>query len=140
VILVDQLFFPSFPFFFFPFLKKPKNKNIIGNLIVPEKNNGIKLELFVFDVFPFVNSMAVLECPREEEFSPLKNKAGPGVVDSAETSRHDILTENKKWVEAIGGHIEGDVEISPSVSYNGEGLESLKGVTLQGPKVIESLP
>lgn len=38
--------------------------------ITPEENNGIKLESFIFDVFPFSKRMAVLDVLREEEFAP----------------------------------------------------------------------
>ena len=45
---------------------------------------GIKLEKFVFDVFEFADSLAVLEMLRGDIFSPLKNKSG---ANSAETCR-----------------------------------------------------
>ena len=52
-----------------------------GELVKPTASNGIKLELFIFDVFPYSQSMSVLEVERASEFSALKNKTG---VDSAE--------------------------------------------------------
>ncbi|CAD6886180.1 unnamed protein product [Tilletia controversa] len=98
----------------------------------PTKPNGMKLELFVFDVFPFVDPparFAVHEVPREEEFSPLKNGKGAG-SDCPETSRRDLLALQKTWLQSVEGVevAEGvEVEISPLISYAGEGLEQYKG-------------
>jgi UDP-N-acetylglucosamine/UDP-N-acetylgalactosamine diphosphorylase len=115
--------------------KKIKHVDETGNPIVPTSNNGIKLELFIFDVFPFTKAFKCLEVPREDEFSPLKNKQGD---DSPATSRQHILAQHKRWVESVGGIVDGEVEISPLVSYGGEGLEVLKGKTVQGH--LTSLP
>ena len=41
--------------------------------MVPEKPNGYKKELFIFDSFKFTANSAVVCVPRELEFSPLKN-------------------------------------------------------------------
>lgn len=93
-----------------------------GNTIKPEKPNGIKLEQFVFDVFPMtpLDKFASIEVKREDEFSPLKNARGTG-EDDADTSKRDILQQGKRWVEAAGGKVsEGDisgVEVSPLKSY-----------------------
>jgi UDP-N-acetylglucosamine pyrophosphorylase len=37
------------------------------------KPNGMKIEMFVFDVFPYMTRFAVLEIARADELSPLKN-------------------------------------------------------------------
>ncbi|CAB4422959.1 unnamed protein product [Rhizophagus irregularis] len=118
-----------------------------GELVSPSKPNGMKLELFVFDVFPFTERMAVLEVDRKEEFSPLKNAPGTG-ADDPDTSRRDIINQQVRFVENAGGKIvPGDgesfdnlnFEISPLVSYAGEKLEALKGKTIKTPAVIETL-
>lgn len=44
--------------------------------VKPEANNGIKLESFIFDIFPLSERMAVLESEREQEFAPVKNAPG----------------------------------------------------------------
>jgi len=109
----------------------------------PEKPNGIKLEQFVFDVFPQIplNKFACMEVKREDEFSPLKNAKGTG-EDDPDTSKRDVLNQGKRWVEAAGATLvseepETGVEISPLISYGGEGLEYLKGKEIRGPAAIE---
>lgn len=115
-----------------------------GETIKPEKPNGIKLEQFVFDCFPFLtlDKFACMEVKREDEFSPLKNAKGE---DSPETSKKDIMTQGKKWVEAAGAIVvsekaEEGVEVSPLISYGGEGLEFVKNTTITAPAVIENEP
>lgn len=113
-----------------------------GEEVKPEKPNGIKLEQFVFDVFPRIplNKFSCLEVRREDEFSPLKNAPGAG-EDCPETSRADVLAQGRRWLEKAGAIVTGDkdtgVEVSPLVSYGGEGLEFLKGKEVAGPAVIE---
>ncbi|RHZ52097.1 hypothetical protein Glove_465g66 [Diversispora epigaea] len=118
-----------------------------GELITPLKPNGMKLELFVFDVFPFTERMAVFEADRKEEFSPLKNAPGTGVDDPG-TSKKDIINQHIRFVERAGGKVlpgENETsseilnfEISPLVTYFGEGLEGLKGKTIKTPAVINT--
>lgn len=108
-------------------------------VIKPTKPNGIKLELFIFDVFPWVDSLSLLEVDRNEEFSPLKNAPNTG-IDDPQTSRRDLLAQQKRWLEAAGCQLGPDVkvEISPLVSYSGEGLESTRGKTIQKSMYIKS--
>lgn len=99
---------------------------------------GVKLELFIFDTFPMADKTALMEVPREEQFAPVKNAPGSN-ADSPDTARAAILDLHRRWVEAAGGIVEGDdgVEVSPLVSYAGEGLEWVDGRTFRGPDVAE---
>ena len=96
-----------------------------GESIKPDKPNGIKLELFVFDVFPMLklDQFASMEVRREDEFSPLKNAKGTG-EDDPDTSKQDILSQGRRWIERSGGNVvsesapeETGVEVSPLISY-----------------------
>jgi UDP-N-acetylglucosamine/UDP-N-acetylgalactosamine diphosphorylase len=91
-----------------------------GNLTKPESPNGIKLEQFIFDVFPEVSldKFACLEVLREDEFSPLKNARGTG-QDDPDTSRRDVMAQGRRWAEQAGATSvpEGGVEVSPLLSY-----------------------
>lgn len=58
-----------------------------GCLHQPEESNAFKLEHFIFDIFPYYDTMAVLRVQREGEFSPLKNSSG---VDSVDTAKRDF--------------------------------------------------
>lgn len=114
-----------------------------GAAFKPEKPNGIKLEQFVFDCFPFLemDKFACMEVKREDEFSPLKNAKGTG-EDDQDTSRKDILQQGKRFLEAAGAVVVSEsadvgVEVSPLISYGGEGLEFLRGRTVKAPAVIE---
>ncbi|KAL8174210.1 UNVERIFIED_CONTAM: UDP-N-acetylhexosamine pyrophosphorylase-like protein 1 [Gekko kuhli] len=128
-----------------------------GNLVKPLKPNGIKLEKFVFDVFQFSKNFVAFEVPREDEFSPLKN-ANTADKDTPTTARQAFLSQHYRWavkagatfVDANGQRIpekhslSGDeespvvCEISPLVSYFGEGLETyLKAKNLQSPFLLD---
>ncbi|KAL0068621.1 UDP-N-acetylglucosamine pyrophosphorylase [Marasmius tenuissimus] len=111
-----------------------------GEAVKPAKPNGMKLELFVFDVFPFTERFAVLEIERKEEFSPLKNAPGTG-SDDPETSRADLLAQHRRFLEGAGATVKDgvEIEISPLVSYAGEGLEAVKGKTFSKSGMVESV-
>jgi UDP-N-acetylglucosamine/UDP-N-acetylgalactosamine diphosphorylase len=116
-----------------------------GELLKPTKPNGIKLEQFVFDCFPLLslNEFACLEVDRAEEFSPLKNAKGTG-EDDQDTSKRDILQQGKRWLEEAGVTIESEgkddgVEVSPLISYGGEGLGFLRGRSITAPAVVDKV-
>lgn len=111
-----------------------------GKVEKPSSPNGMKMELFIFDVFPYVDSLIVHEVERSTEFSPLKNASGTG-TDDPQTSKRDLLQLQRKWLLAAGAEVgEGvEVEVSPLVSYAGEGLEGLRGKQFTQNTSIESL-
>lgn len=101
-----------------PYIDMEKNE-----VVKPDKPNGVKLEQFVFDCFPFLtmDKFACLEVKREDEFSPLKNAKGTG-EDDPDTSRHHILDQGRRWLEAAGAVVVSEtdqtgVEVSPLISY-----------------------
>jgi hypothetical protein len=85
--------------------------------------------------------MAVLEGVREEDFVPVKNPPGQGLDDSPDTASAMMSARAKRWlrdagvqvVEAPSGGSSGGrvCEISPFVSYGGEGMEAVRRA-LQG--------
>ncbi|KAM9256751.1 UDP-N-acetylhexosamine pyrophosphorylase-like protein 1 isoform 2-T2 [Cariama cristata] len=110
-----------------------------GNLVKPLKPNGIKLEKFVFDVFPFSKNSVAFEVLREEEFSPLKN-ADTADKDTPTTARQALLAQHYRWALKAGARFLDEngcriqeklslsgtedppavCEVSPLVSYFGE--------------------
>jgi UDP-N-acetylglucosamine/UDP-N-acetylgalactosamine diphosphorylase len=117
-----------------------------GAVVKPDKPNGIKMEKFVFDVFRFAKNFVVWDCVREEEFAPLKNAEGASDFTPAHC-RNALFNLHHKFVANAGGKLVDDkgcelkpvvgmennnnndekaelvCEISPLVSYAGEGLE-----------------
>lgn len=106
-----------------------------GEKIYPKAINGTKFELFSFDLFESARRLSAFEIKRCEEFSPLKN-SNDSKVDSPDTCRNDLSNLHKTWVTNAGGKLEGEglCEISPLISFGGEGLEShVKGKTITLP-------
>ena len=122
-----------------------------GNVVKPAKPNGIKMEKFVFDVFQFARRFAVWEVIRKDEFSPLKNAAS-AAEDTPTTARRSIYDLHRRYIEKAGGSfvdakdhlVNGEqtdivCEISPRVSYAGEGLSELvEGKHFESPVVLNS--
>jgi len=90
----------------------------------------------------FAPKMLVLYVPREDEFAPLKNARGS--ADSApEHARAALLDYHRRLLEKAGAKVSAapgepapEVEIVPIVSYDGEGLEAVRGTTIQSPLLI----
>ena len=109
-------------------IKKIQYTNAEGEHIVPLEPNGIKIEKFVFDVFPFATKFCIWEVPRDEEFSALKNSI-KSVSDNPNTAKESIFNLHRKYIQNAGGLISNNVlcEISPLLSYAGEGLNEFNG-------------
>jgi UDP-N-acetylglucosamine/UDP-N-acetylgalactosamine diphosphorylase len=125
-----------------------------GLLQKPLVNNGIKLEKFVFDVFPFSNApwasgtFALWEVLRQDEFSPLKHGID-AKSDNPISCCNDLMDQHLRWLQEAGGRLERStleqndsspprIEISSLVSYNGENLASLvNGKSFREPLFID---
>jgi UDP-N-acetylglucosamine/UDP-N-acetylgalactosamine diphosphorylase len=103
--------------------KKVPTIDAAGKPVKPEKANGVKFEMFVFDALPFANNSIVIETPRSDDFSPVKNAEG---LDSPKTSREDQLRQFARWLKAADVSVETDatglpkptLEVSPLFGYD----------------------
>lgn len=103
--------------------KKIPTIDVSGASVRPEKPNGVKFELFVFDALPFARNSIVVETARADDFSPVKNATG---VDSAQTCREDQLRQFARWLKAAGVNVPTDatglpaqpIEVSPLFGYD----------------------
>jgi UDP-N-acetylglucosamine/UDP-N-acetylgalactosamine diphosphorylase len=80
-------------------IKKIPHIDAAGNLVNPDKPNGVKLETFVFDALPMATKSIILETLRKEEFAPVKNATG---VDSAEVTYQMMIDRAAEWLESAG--------------------------------------
>jgi UDP-N-acetylglucosamine/UDP-N-acetylgalactosamine diphosphorylase len=93
----------------------------------PAKENALKFEMFVFDALPMADRWLVMESPRAEEFSPVKNADG---VDSPATARQAMSDLAGRWLEAAGvrvprdaeGHVVVRLEVSPRFALDADEL------------------
>jgi len=60
-----------------------------GKIIIPEEPNAYKYEKFIFDYFPYINNVGILNVDREKEYEPVKN--------SAEKPRRAYLNKKCKY-------------------------------------------
>lgn len=111
--------------------KIPCADPLTGLTISPNEPNGIKLEAFIFDCFSLAVQSAILEVDRNHEFGPVKNAPG-SPSDSPDTARRMLMDMHLAWATKAGATFEFsedcdisnvEFEISPLVSYDGEGLE-----------------
>lgn len=111
--------------------KKIPHVDLVSGLAVakPTENSGVKIESFIFDIFPLAPQMVMLQVDRELEFAPVKNAPGDAHVrDSPDTARALISKQAKTWIRIAGGAFssaKGVCEILPTLSYAGEGLVSV---------------
>ncbi|ENN75005.1 hypothetical protein HUJ04_001269 [Dendroctonus ponderosae] len=98
-----------------------------GDKVVPTFPNCIKIEKFIFDVIGYTQNFLLWQIERFQEFSPIKNSDASGKVCFL-TAKKDLLNLHKRWIETMGGKCQGEgVEVSPLLSYEGEGLALFRG-------------
>lgn len=97
---------------------------------------GIKLEAFIFDVFERAERPILFQVARNDEFAPLKNAPG-APKDSPEYCARLLFDLHRRYLSEAGAKLsEGNYEISPLITYEGEGLEGYRGVALS-PGLIQ---
>jgi UDP-N-acetylglucosamine/UDP-N-acetylgalactosamine diphosphorylase len=121
-----------------------------GKEVKPEKANGVKFELFVFDALPSAKNPVIIETARENDFSPVKNATG---VDSPASCRADQLRQFVRWIRTDGTAVATDptglpafdLEVSPLFGYDEDSFKEswsrlspkpaiASGLVLEGPQ------
>ena len=97
-----------------------------GRPVRPEKANGVKFELFVFDALPFARNPVVVETSRADDFSPVKNAEG---VDSPATCRADQLRQFARWLRAAGAEVGDGPDRAPGGIAGGFAAVRLRRAT-----------
>ena len=124
--------------------KKIATIDAAGKPVKPEKANGVKFEMFVFDALPFADNSIVIETARADDFSPVKNADG---VDSPQSARDDQLRQAARWLKSVGATVETDssgrpkygIEISPLFGYDADSFnERWQSLTIK-PVVADGL-
>jgi UDP-N-acetylglucosamine/UDP-N-acetylgalactosamine diphosphorylase len=124
--------------------KKIPTIDAAGNPVKPEKANGVKFEMFVFDALPFAKNPVVIETLRANDFSPVKNAEG---VDSPKTCREDQLRQFARWLTANGAKLEVDgtglpratIEVSPLFGYDEDSFADAWKKRVPKPPVVDGL-
>ncbi|CAJ1390597.1 unnamed protein product [Effrenium voratum] len=108
------------------------------SLVVPSKPNAFVLETSILDYFAFTDRAVAFKVSREVEFAPVREARGRHTPEAARLTMHRL---HCAWVRAAGGSIEESgehdvLEVSPLVSFEGEGLGSRpaggRGLDLDG--------
>eukprot|EP01061_Rhynchopus_euleeides_P011444 TRINITY_DN21021_c0_g1_i1.p1 TRINITY_DN21021_c0_g1~~TRINITY_DN21021_c0_g1_i1.p1 ORF type:complete len:511 (+),score=191.79 TRINITY_DN21021_c0_g1_i1:85-1533(+) len=114
---------------------------------VDGKVKGVKMEGFIFDAFAVAKTFGLLKINRQSEFSAIKN-SDDKPRDTPKTAIADLSALHRQWLTAAGVDTGARrVELSPLVSYDGEGLEPLRdtyaglvaGLGPEDPLYIEKL-
>ncbi len=92
--------------------KKVATVDGAGTPLKPDKPNGVKFEMFVFDALPFARNPIVVETRRSEEFSPVKNAEGG---DSPRTCSDDQMRLFTRWMHAAGLAVPVDAHGVPTI-------------------------
>lgn len=124
--------------------KKIPTVDAAGKAVKPDKANGVKFEMFVFDALPFARNPVIIETLRADDFSPVKNAEG---VDSPATCRDDQLRQFSRWFKANGAAISTDktgkpdvtVEVSPLFGYDEDSFADAWRKLAAKPAIAEGL-
>jgi UDP-N-acetylglucosamine/UDP-N-acetylgalactosamine diphosphorylase len=124
--------------------KKIATLDAAGHPVKPARPNGVKFEMFVFDALPFARNPLVIETPRSDDFSPVKNADG---VDSPQTCRDDQLRQFARWLKGNGAAVAVDptglparpVEVSPLFGYDEDSFADAWNKLSPKPAVTDGL-
>jgi UDP-N-acetylglucosamine/UDP-N-acetylgalactosamine diphosphorylase len=130
---IEKLNTGQFTLPFHKAIKKVPYIDSFGNLIKPDKPNGVKLEQFIFDALPLAEKSVILQTPRSEEFAPVKNAQGD---ESPEATRKMLVERWATWLESAGVSVPRNadksvncqIEIAPGFAMDKEDILQKKNL------------
>mmetsp|Transcript_73109 Transcript_73109/g.136655 ORF Transcript_73109/g.136655 Transcript_73109/m.136655 type:complete len:783 (-) Transcript_73109:23-2371(-) len=126
-------------------LRTEPGMRLASSLVVPLEENAMVLETSLLDYFAYTDRAIAFEVPRHLEYAPVRQHVGP---HSAFASRAAMATLHRNWLTSAGWMVAEAtssprslksnelVEVSPLLSYEGEGLR-VKG---EGGNTVLNLP
>ncbi|CAD8078248.1 unnamed protein product [Paramecium sonneborni] len=112
---------------------------ITSRLIKPlSKPNALKFELTYYEAVPYcpIQQFALFRIKREYEYASIIDPSNE-IKDTVHTARQAYMRRDQKWLSQLGYQINSEFEISPKLTYFGEGLEE---VTKKQMKNKSSIP
>ncbi|CAK80664.1 unnamed protein product (macronuclear) [Paramecium tetraurelia] len=106
----------------------------LNQLIQPQlaTSNALKFEITYYDALPYCSSQkfGLFRVKREDEYAAIINNSNDN-KDTAQTARIAYLKRDQKWITQLGYHFDLEIEISPQLTYFGEGLhETLQKIDI----------
>ncbi|CAD8079602.1 unnamed protein product [Paramecium sonneborni] len=107
----------------------------LNQLIQPKlaTSNALKFEITYYDSLPYcsIHKFGLFNVQRDDEYAPIINNLND-TKDTAQTARNAYLQRDLKWITQLGININLEIEISPKLTYFGEGLhEILQTINIQ---------
>jgi UDP-N-acetylglucosamine/UDP-N-acetylgalactosamine diphosphorylase len=123
-------------------VKRRGLQQVLGKDGRPTMSATVQLESYLSDAFQLAQRTLVFEVAREDFFAPVLDLPGTG-PDTPDAARAAVLARGARWLTNAGVKVVADLEVSPALSYNGEGLDALRGQAVGLPgnlSVLSELP
>ncbi|CAD8163330.1 unnamed protein product [Paramecium pentaurelia] len=100
----------------------------LNQIIQPQlaTTNALKFEITYYDALPYcsIQKFGLFRIKREDEYAAIINNSNDN-KDTAQTARLAYLQRDLRWITQLGYQFNFEIEISPKITYFGEGLHEI---------------